>query len=184
MVKETSATVIKADADDARWYWLAEGWAPGGFIREVDFAKHGQGVDPLFKGIKIVDCDTHFTEPPDLWTANAPAGMKDKMPHVKRINGADHWFVGEKNFGSMGGNVIAKDRNKLLGRLAFQNYDQITPGSYDVAERLKDMDAMGVWGRSASRTAASRRQDRWWRSMTSRWRSPLLRSSTMPARTG
>ena len=146
MAKAASGTVIKADADDARWYWLAEGWAPGGFIRQVDFAKHGQGVDPLFKGIKIVDCDTHFTEPPDLWTANAPAGMKDKMPHVKRINGADHWFVGDKNFGSMGGNVIAKDRNKLLGRLAFQNYDQITPGSYDVAERLKDMDAMGVWG--------------------------------------
>ena len=146
MVKQTSATVTKADADDARWYWLAEGWAPGGFIREVDFAKHGQGVDPLFKGIKIVDCDTHFTEPPDLWTANAPAGMKDKMPYVKRVNGADQWFVGDKNFGSMGGNVIAKDRNKLLGRLAFQNYDQITPGSYDVAERLKDMDAMGVWG--------------------------------------
>jgi uncharacterized protein len=146
MVKQTSATVVKADADDARWYWLAEGWAPGGFIRQVDFAKHGQGVDPLFKGIKIVDCDTHFTEPPDLWTANAPAGMKDKMPHVKRINGADQWFVGDKHFGSIGGNVIAKDRNKLLGRLAFQNYDQITPGSYDVAERLKDMDAMGVWG--------------------------------------
>jgi predicted TIM-barrel fold metal-dependent hydrolase len=146
MPESKSNTVIKADADDARWYWLAEGWAPGGFIRKVDFAKHGQGVDPLFKGIKIVDCDTHFTEPPDLWTSHAPAGMKDKMPHVKRINGSDQWFVGEKNFGSIGGNVIAKDRNKLLGRLAFQNYDQITPGSYDVAERLKDMDAMGVWG--------------------------------------
>jgi uncharacterized protein len=146
MAKEASTTVIKADASDARRYWLDEGWAPGGFIRQVDFAKHGQGVDPLFKGIKIVDCDTHFTEPPDLWTANAPAGMKDKMPHVKRINGADQWFIGDKNFGSIGGNVIAKDRNKLLGRLAFQNYDQITPGSYDVKERLKDMDAMGVWG--------------------------------------
>ena len=146
MAKEAAATVIKASEDDARWYWLEEGRAPGGFIRQVDFAKHGQGVDPLFKGIKIVDCDTHFTEPPDLWTANAPAGMKDKMPHVKRINNADQWFVGEKNFGSIGGNVIAKDRNKLLGRLAFQNYDQITPGSYDVKERLKDMDAMGVWG--------------------------------------
>jgi predicted TIM-barrel fold metal-dependent hydrolase len=146
MAKEASTTVIKADASDARRYWLDEGWAPGGFIRQVDFAKHGQGVDPLFKGIKIVDCDTHFTEPPDLWTANAPAGMKDKMPHVKRINGSDQWFIGDKNFGSIGGNVIAKDRNKLLGRLAFQNYDQITPGSYDVKERLKDMDAMGVWG--------------------------------------
>jgi uncharacterized protein len=146
MADKATSTVIKADADDARRYWLEEGWAPGGFVRQVDFAKHGRGIDPLFKGIKIIDCDTHFTEPPDLWTANAPAGLKDKMPYVKRVNGADQWFVGDKNFGSIGGNVIAKDRNKLLGRLAFQNYDQITPGSYDVTERLKDMDAMGVWG--------------------------------------
>jgi uncharacterized protein len=142
--KDTT-TVIKADADDARRYWLAEGWAPGGYIREVDFASNTRGVDPLFEGIKIVDCDTHFTEPKDLWTSNAPAGMKDKMPNVRRIDGADQWFVGDKHFGSMGGNVIAKDRNKLLGRLAFRTYDEISPGSFDVTERLKDMDAMGVW---------------------------------------
>src|SRR3546814_10180757 len=37
----------------------------GGFIREVDFAANSRGVDPLFEGIKIVDCDTHFTEPAD-----------------------------------------------------------------------------------------------------------------------
>ena len=67
------------------------------------------------------------------------------MPHVRRIDGADQWFVGDKHFGSIGGNVIAKDKNKLLGRLAFQNYDQITRGSYDVGARLEDMDAMGVW---------------------------------------
>src|SRR3546814_2523099 len=82
----------------------------GGFIREVDFAANARGVDPLFEGIKIVDCDTHFTEPADLWTANAPAGMKDKMPHVKRVDGADQWFVMDRQFGSLGGNVIAKDR--------------------------------------------------------------------------
>lgn len=140
-----SSTVVKAGADDAKWYWLAEGWAPGGYIREVDFEANQRGVDPLFEGIRIVDCDTHFTEPADLWTRNAPAGMKDKMPHVKRINGADQWFVGDRHFGSIGGNVIAKDGNKLLGRLAFQNYDQINPGSYSVPDRLKDMDAMGVW---------------------------------------
>jgi hypothetical protein len=49
----------------------------------VDFAKHARGIDPLFEGIKIIDCDTHFAEPPDLWTANAPVGLKDKMPHVR-----------------------------------------------------------------------------------------------------
>ncbi|MFT3968029.1 MAG: amidohydrolase, partial [Sphingobium sp.] len=125
------ATVIKADADDARRYWLDEGRAPGGFIREVDFESNSRGVDPLFEGIRIVDCDTHFTEPPTLWIDAAPAGMKDRMPHVRRIDGADQWFIGDRNFGSIGGNVIAKDKNKLLGRLAFQNYDQINPGSYD-----------------------------------------------------
>jgi len=142
----TTSTVIKADADDARRYWLDEGRAPGGYIRQVDYAANSKGVDPLFQGIKIVDCDTHFTEPPDLWTANAPAGLKEKMPHVKRINGADQWFIGDKNFGSIGGNVIAPDHNKLLGRLAFQNYDQIHAGSYLVKPRLQEMDAMGVWG--------------------------------------
>ncbi len=145
MAAKAGGTVQKADADDARFYWLEEGWAPGGYIREVDFSNMAHGVHPLFKGIKIVDCDTHFTEPPDLWTANAPAGMKDKMPHVRRIDGADRWFVGDRNFGSIGGNVIAKDHNKLLGRLAFRNYDQINPGSYDVKERLKDMDLLGIW---------------------------------------
>ncbi len=142
---DNATTAIKADADDARHYWLDEGWADGGFIREVDFEANSRGVDPLFQGIKIVDCDTHFTEPPDLWTANAPAGLKDKMPHVRRHNDADRWFVGDKDFGSIGGNVIGKDHNKLLGRLAFRNYDQINPGSYAIKPRLEDMDAMGVW---------------------------------------
>ena len=146
MVTRTdTSTAIKAQADDARRYWLDEGRAPGGFIRKVDFAAQCRGVDPLFAGIKIVDCDTHFTEPPDLWTANAPAGMKEKMPHVRRIDGADQWFVGDRHFGSIGGNVIAKDRNKLLARLAFQNYDEIDAGSYAVGPRLEIMDAMGIW---------------------------------------
>jgi uncharacterized protein len=146
MADKATSTVLKAGADDARRYWLDEGRAAGGYIRKVDFARHARGIDPLFQGIKIIDCDTHFTEPPDLWTANAPAGLRDKMPHVKRIDGADRWFIGDKDFGSLGGNVIARDHNKLLGRLAFQNYDQINEGSYDVKARLKEMDAMGVWG--------------------------------------
>jgi len=143
--KAAATTAIKANADDARFYWLAEGYAPGGFLRKVDFAANAKGVDPLFNGIKIVDCDTHFTEPPDLWTANAPAGLKDKMPHVKRVGDQDRWFIGDKDFGSIGGNVIDNDHNKLLGRLAFRNYDQINAGSYLVEPRLREMDAMGVW---------------------------------------
>jgi len=140
-----SSTTVRAKGDDARRYWLEEGMAPGGYIRDVDFAANSRGLDPLFEGIKIVDCDTHFTEPPNMWLDNAPATMKSKLPRVIKVNGNDRWFVGDVDFGSIGGNVIAKDKRKLLGRLAFPNYDQIAPGSYDVQERLKDMDAMGVW---------------------------------------
>lgn len=138
-------TSMKARADDAARYWLAEGWADGGYIREVDFESNTRGLDPMFEGIKIVDCDTHFTEPADLWIANAPEGMKDKMPRVERVDGADQWYVGDRFFGSLGGNVIRKDRNKLLGRLAFRTYDEIDPGSYEVGPRLEAMDDMGVW---------------------------------------
>ena len=114
-----TSTVTKANEDDARFYWLDEGRKPGGFIREIDHSHYAQGTHPLFNGIKIVDCDTHFTEPPDLYQRNAPASMKDKLPRVVRVNGADRWFIGDRDFGSLGGNVIRKDRNKLLGRLAF-----------------------------------------------------------------
>src|SRR5882757_8907693 len=100
----TNASAMKAQADDALRYWFEEGYAPGGYIREVDYAQHAKGAHPLFEGIKIVDCDTHFTEPPDLFSANAPGGMKDKLPHVKRINGVDRWFVDGKDFGTLGGN--------------------------------------------------------------------------------
>jgi predicted TIM-barrel fold metal-dependent hydrolase len=141
------STLIKAGADDAKRYWLDEGRGDkGGFIREVDYAANARGLDPLFEGIKIVDCDTHFTEPADLWVDNAPAGMNAKMPHVERIGEADKWVCNGRDFGSLGGNVIAKDKNKLLGKLAFQRYEQIAPGSYDLKERLKDMDDMGIWG--------------------------------------
>jgi predicted TIM-barrel fold metal-dependent hydrolase len=144
-MSQRATTAQKAGADDARRYWLEEGRTAGGYVREIDHSAYTRGVHPLFAGIKIVDCDTHFTEPPDLFTANAPAGMKDKLPRVKRVNGADRWFVGDHDFGSIGGNVIAKNRNKLLGKLAFPTYDEIHPGSYSVKERLQEMDELGIW---------------------------------------
>lgn len=143
-MSEGSSTVVKARADDADRYWLEEGRSAGGFVKVVDYEANSKGLHPLFEGIRIVDCDTHFTEPPDLFEANAPAGMKDKMPQVRRVNGADTWFIGDRSFGSLGGNVIGKDHNKLLGRLAYRTYDDIDPGSYLVRPRLEAMDRMGV----------------------------------------
>ena len=141
-----ASSAIKASEDDARKYWLEEGRQPGGRIRQIDHSQYVEGVHPLFEGIKIIDCDTHFTEPPDLFQRNAPARLKDKMPRIVEKDGVVHWYVGDKDFGSYGGNVISKERDKLLGRLTFQNYELIHPASYEVKPRLEEMDRMGVWG--------------------------------------
>lgn len=135
----------KEMAQNARKYWSSEGYTEGGVIREVDYATQSGGLFPEFAGIKIVDCDTHITEAPDLFTSRAPAAYKDKVPYVKLdADGVERWYVGDRNFGSMGGNVIRKDNNKLLGRLAFPKLEQAHPGGHLVKERLQAMDDMGV----------------------------------------
>ena len=132
-------------ANAAKSYWNEDGWKAGGVIREVDYAAASKGLDPKFQCIKIVDTDTHVTEAPDLFTSRAPAKYKDKVPHVRRVDGVDRWFMGDRNFGSLGGNVIRKDNNKILGRLAFPTIDEGHKGSYDTKLRLQAMDDMGIY---------------------------------------
>jgi uncharacterized protein len=36
-----------------------------------------------FAGLHVVDTDTHFSEPYDLWTKRAPAKYKDDVPQVR-----------------------------------------------------------------------------------------------------
>ncbi|MCP5400329.1 MAG: amidohydrolase [Sphingomonas sp.] len=131
--------------NSARDYWEDTAYAPGSVIREVDYAANSRGMDPLFTGIKIVDTDAHLTEPPTLFTDRAPAGMRDRLPYVKRNeHGMDRWFIGERDCGSLGGNVIDRDHNKLLGRAGFPRLEQSTAAGHELKPRLQAMDDMGV----------------------------------------
>ena len=31
-------------------------------------------------GVPVIDIDSHYTEPPDLWTSRAPAAHKERVP--------------------------------------------------------------------------------------------------------
>jgi uncharacterized protein len=132
-------------ASAARKYWSAEGYTPGGVMRKVDYTAASKGLHPSLQGIKIVDCDTHITEAPDLFTSRAPAPLKSRVPMVRRVNGVDRWFVGDRDFGSLGGNVIDPHNDKLLGRLAFPTLDEGHKSAYDTRSRLQAMDDMGVY---------------------------------------
>jgi hypothetical protein len=132
-------------ASAARKYWSAEGYTTGGTMRQVDYRAASKGLHPSLKGIRIVDCDTHITEAPDLFTSRAPARLKNQVPVVRRVNGVDRWFVGDRDFGTPGGNVIDTHNNKLLGRLAFPTLDEGHKSAYDTKQRLQAMDDMGVY---------------------------------------
>jgi predicted TIM-barrel fold metal-dependent hydrolase len=48
-----------------------------------------------FAGLKLIDADSHLTEPVDLWTSRAPAKFKDRVPQVGIDNsdGVSYWWV-------------------------------------------------------------------------------------------
>ncbi|HXW83602.1 MAG TPA: amidohydrolase family protein [Candidatus Binataceae bacterium] len=102
----------------------------------------------LLAGIKVVDSDTHLTEPHDLWTSRAPAKWKDKVPQVRDVDGKPRWIVnGDKVMGvATGACVVRNDGSKIHG-WGFMNctMDDIHPASFNVKERVKFMDQAGIW---------------------------------------
>ncbi len=109
-------------------------------------------TDVLGPDFKVIDADTHYSEPGDLWTKRAPAKYRDLVPQVKLCDdGRLRWFVdGDVSLGYAGSaSVIEKDGHKrkywntdiLNGILA----EDAHPGSWSVKPRLEVMDEQGVY---------------------------------------
>ncbi|MGZ4786682.1 MAG: amidohydrolase family protein, partial [Acidimicrobiales bacterium] len=98
--------------------------------------------------IKVIDTDTHLTEPHDLWLAQAPASMRDAMPHVTDVDGVAQWVIGDSVLGRAGGGgVIGRDGSKINAQKGLFEWtiDDIHEGAYDPAVRVAMMDEMEIW---------------------------------------
>ena len=96
--------------------------------------------------VKVVDADTHFTEPYDLWTSRAPAAYKDRVLHVEERDGVATWVVDGVELGfASGGGVVARDDSKLplLDAMA-RGHEWIHQGAWDPDARLEVMDKCGI----------------------------------------
>ncbi len=100
--------------------------------------------------IKVIDADTHLTEPHDMWIKRAPAKFRDRVPQVKMLDGVRCWVIdGDKSIGTgahpnssvlkQGGKV--RDLDKFL-KLQFED---VHLGSSDVKARLAVMDEAGIY---------------------------------------
>jgi len=101
--------------------------------------------------LKVIDADTHITEPHDMWLKRARASIRDRVPQVKTINGTRSWVIdGDKciGFNAHPNSAILKNGGKVreLQRFLELQIEDVHPGSSTIKDRLEVMDATGVWG--------------------------------------
>ena len=96
----------------------------------------------IFDRFKVIDTDTHITEPADVWTSRVASKWGDLVPHVRKVEGRDLWFVGDEPAGGPGFYTMAGFDGSFpevpLG------YDDIPRASYDAKARLELMDQEGI----------------------------------------
>jgi predicted TIM-barrel fold metal-dependent hydrolase len=100
----------------------------------------------LAEDFRVIDADTHFTEPPDMWTKRAPAKYKDRILHIEDRGGEPTWVVDGVELGfARGGGVVDHDGGKIpfLDSMS-KGIDWVHRGAWDPKARLELMDECGV----------------------------------------
>ena len=97
----------------------------------------------LFDRFKVVDVDSHLTEPPDTWTARFPASRHDDVPHIERIGDQDVWMAGGERLGVPGYYSMA-GHDGVMPASVPNTFDDIHPAMYDPQARLALLDAEGI----------------------------------------
>ncbi|MGI8927184.1 MAG: amidohydrolase family protein [Tepidiformaceae bacterium] len=101
---------------------------------------------PVVERIKVIDADSHISEPENLWT-NRVSTEKwgDLVPHVEydeKIK-EDRWFMGGKGFMPTAGAAMAGWKEPPPDHPpSLQEADH---GSWNARERLTRMDEYGIW---------------------------------------
>ncbi|MET0984516.1 MAG: amidohydrolase family protein [Steroidobacteraceae bacterium] len=93
----------------------------------------------------IVDCDTHWAEPPDLWTSRAPRKYAGKVFEVKtKSDNTEGWFVAGQQVAMIGPSVVAKDMSKYLHQYTVPRFDMMAPATSKPAAAVEYMDERGI----------------------------------------
>jgi predicted TIM-barrel fold metal-dependent hydrolase len=98
-------------------------------------------------GLFIVDADSHWSEPADLFTSRAPAHLRDRLPMVQEVDGVPTWtFDGHPLGIYSAGGVIGRDGKKENAQVALfeWTHEQVHIGAHDPKVRLGVLDETGI----------------------------------------
>ena len=92
----------------------------------------------------MISVDDHVVEPPTLFNGRIPGKYRDQAPKVIQTDsGADVWKFGDAIIPNIGLNAVAGRPKEEYG-VEPTSFDEIRPGTYDIHERIKDMNAGGI----------------------------------------
>ena len=101
----------------------------------------------LYNNLKVIDTDSHWSEPYDLWTSRAPAKWKDRIPQMEERDGKRRWwFDGNIPIGlPIASSVIGQDGTKVTGTAFFDmDNDVVHRASFDPDARVSMLDSLGI----------------------------------------
>jgi len=102
-------------------------------------------MDAELAAMPIIDIDTHYTEPRDLWMSRASQKLRDKAPRViDTLEGNEQWVVGDMVLGPPGFTVIRKDGAKIYGVISLPRFEDMSVAATQPEARLRYMDEFGL----------------------------------------
>lgn len=100
-------------------------------------------MDGIFDRFRVIDVDTHVSEPPDVFTARVPAKWGDRVPHVVRRGRKDVWVIGDQPVLPAGITATA-GFDGLIPDFP-DTYEDMPAAAWDAGARLRHMDEEGIY---------------------------------------
>src|SRR5580692_7247750 len=98
--------------------------------------------------LRVIDADSHLTEPAGLWVDRAPAPLKDRVPRtINDESGRPHWVIDGRDIGPIGHSAIARDGSRIEGETGgrlYERFENVHPAAYDLKARLEWLDEHGI----------------------------------------
>ena len=93
----------------------------------------------------VISVDDHLVEPPHMFDGRLPARFAERSPRVIEMDGGQQaWLLDGQLLTQIGINaVVGQDRSALM--VEPTRFDQMREGAFDIAARITDMDADGVY---------------------------------------
>ncbi len=100
---------------------------------------------PVVERIKVIDADSHISEPPNLWTDRVSSKWGELVPHViwDEKKQLERWVMGGRSFMPTAGAAMAGWNQPPPDHPP--SLDAADHGSFDIHERVKRLDEYGIY---------------------------------------